>query len=122
MTYKEAYDAYSHTRPSSLSKDEVYGILYNIDKKIHEEIIKTHEGYDGGEYPAKSAIQDNTMLIAPEPYAELYIYYVAMTNDLILSETARANNDSAMFNIRYQEYADWFNRNNLPIQKRVRRW
>ena len=49
-------------------------------------------------------------LLAPSPYHKAYVYWVMAQIDLANSEYDRYNNDLALFNAAWQEYANYISR------------
>lgn len=77
-----------------------------LERRIEEEIIKTHE-------PEVS--KEDEQLWAYEPYTVLYIYYIEAQIDKNNNEFDKYNNHMALFNNAYAELEAHYNRNNMPI-------
>lgn len=58
-----------------------------------------------------------TKLTVPFPYSKLYDHYLAMQIDWANAEVDKYNNDAALFASAYQEYANWYNVHNMPVQR-----
>lgn len=94
--------------------------ICELDHQIHKEIIQTHE--TNGIYPQTfdgydENTSDETVLLVPDPYSELYIRYLAMKNDLFLNDISSYNNDTALFGSAYSDFANYFNRTFKPKKK-----
>lgn len=51
-------------------------------------------------------------LIVPEPFTDVYVYYLFAMIDMANNEIASYNNSMAMFENAYSQYLFWFNHNN----------
>lgn len=95
--------------------------LSELDHKIYEEIIRTHEG---GEDAAYSGYDEDTpgdvCLLAPEAYAEIYPAWLIAKVDLHNSEIAKYNNSITEFNALYQAFERWYNRTHMPKGASIR--
>lgn len=115
MTIAQAIAKINSLKPNSYSDEEKIGWLSELDKRIKEEIIDTHEGsekvvFDG--YTADTSVATN--LLVPAPHDDLYIYWMESKIDYWNGETNRFNNSVSMFNATYSEYARHYNRTNMP--------
>ena len=55
-----------------------------------------------------------TVLLVPEPYSELYRWYLEMQIDLVNMELAKHNNSLMLFENAWREYAGMYHRTHLP--------
>ena len=117
MTIKECIDIVDSLKPNQYSIPDKVRWLSFIDKIIINDVLKTHEGYDGRydnftEYSAdKLAIQ----LIAESPYDRLYIAFIKMQIDSENGEMARYNNSANSFNTYMTEYRKYYNKTHMPL-------
>ena len=117
MTIKECIDIVDNLKPNQYSVVDKVRWLSFIDKIIINDVLKTHEGYDGRydnftEYSAdKLAIQ----LIAENPYDRLYIAFLKMQIDGENGEMARYNNSANSFNTYMMEYRKYYNKTHMPL-------
>lgn len=86
-----------------------------LDGQIHREILQTHagngctfEGYDGDTEPQQ-------VLLIPEPYDEIYRWYLEMQIHDTNGEILKYNNAAERFNSALLAYGDWVNRTRLPL-------
>lgn len=115
MTIAQAIAKINALKPNSYSDEEKIGWLSELDKRINEEIINTHEGsekvvFDG--YTANTS--HTTQLLVPAPHDDLYVYWMESKIDYWNGETNKFNNSISMFNATYSEYARHYNRTNMP--------
>ena len=116
MTIQDAIDEVTRLWPSDYDGGDMVRWLNRVENQIYNEIILTHEGGGGIERPAFDEDTDweATVLLAPAPHDELYIYYLEYQIDYNNIETEKASNSMAMFAAAYQAYADWYNRTHRP--------
>ncbi|MBO7240224.1 MAG: hypothetical protein J6V23_07060 [Bacteroidaceae bacterium] len=88
-----------------------------IDEIIINDVLRTHEGYDGRYDTFTGYSEDNlsAMLIAPSPYDRLYTAYLEMKIDEKNGETARYNNSMTLFNTYMMEYRKYYNKTHMPL-------
>ena len=117
MTIKECIDIVDSLKPNQYSISDKVRWLSFIDKIIINDVLKTHEGYDGRydnftEYSVdKLAVQ----LIAESPYDRLYIAFLKMQIDGETGEIARYNNSANSFNTYMTEYRKYYNKTHMPL-------
>lgn len=119
MTIQDAIDQVTRLWPSDYDGNDMVIWLNRVENQIYNEIILTHEGGEGIERPSfdENTDWEGTVLLAPAPYDELYLYYLEYQIDYNNIETEKAGNSMAMFAAAYQAFADWYNRTHAP--KRV---
>lgn len=59
----------------------------------------------------------DTVLLVPDPYSELYVHYLAAQVDYSNAEMLRYGNSLSMFAAALEQFANWFNRTYMPIQR-----
>lgn len=127
MTVGEALAQIRELKPNPYTDELLVGQLYNLDLSLYNELYLWHEGLhttDGetGEEtpvgaPAAYDIREpDVVLLAPEPYSMLYVYYLTAQIDFLNGELARYNNSMVMYNSALSTYADYVNRTRMPLQ------
>lgn len=95
--------------------------LSELDHMFKREVIDTHEG---GEDISFSGYDANTplteVLIVPEPYSQVYRWYLEAQIDLANGELEKYNNSIIMYNNAVNSYQNWYNRTVMPKQTNVR--
>lgn len=117
MTIKECIDIVDNVKPNQYSpKDKVMWLSF-IDEVIINEVLKTHEGYDGryDEFTGYTEDKLSVPLVVPSPYDRLYTAYLKMKIDRENGETARYNNSAAEFNAYMMEYRKYYNKTHMPL-------
>ena len=116
MTIQEALDLMDEMKPTLMSRKLKVKYLQEIEQLIHDEILMKHE-HTAAQETAPAYTEDTdpgTVLLAPDPYSMVYVYWLMQKADLMNQEDIRYNNDRAMFEQAYLTLGDWWNRNYLP--------
>ena len=117
MTIKECIDAVDNIKPNQYSIKEKVQWLSFIDEIIINDVLKTHEGYDG-RYDNFEGYSENKLsepLIVGSPYDRLYTAYLQMKIDEENGEMAKYNNSAAMFNAYLMEFRKHYNKTHMPL-------
>lgn len=123
MTIKECIDIVDNIKPNQYTiKDKVMWLSF-IDEIIINEVLKTHEGYDGryDNFEGYSEDKLSVPLIVPSPYDRLYTAYLKMKIDGENGETARYNNSAALYNTYMLEFRKHYNKTHMPLDTTDRR-
>jgi hypothetical protein len=117
MTIKECIDIVDNAKPNQYGIKEKVMWLSFVDETIINDVLKTHEGYDGRYDDFKGYTEDklSVPLIVPSPYDRLYPQYIKMMIDSENGETARYNNSAALYNTYLNEYKKYYNKTHMPI-------
>ena len=119
MTIKECIDQVDNVKPNQYSIEDKVRWLSFLDAIIINEVLKTHEGYNGQYDEFEGYCPDNlsTKLIVEHPYDSLYVAYIKMKIDEENGETARYNNSATMYNSYLTLYKKHYNKTHMPLQK-----
>ena len=117
MTIAQAKDKLQALKPHAYEASQVVDWLSRVEGRVFTELIRTHAndalitfaGYT-------DATPVDTLLIAPEPYDELYLYGLMTQVDLYNQELDKYNNSAALFNQAWHALAAFWNRTYLPVQ------
>lgn len=82
--------------------------LSELDLKIANELNKGRAGLNGVAYTPDD--NDSFNLNAPEEYSEIYIIYLTMKMNYMLSEIERYNNSATIFNRLFYEMSNYISR------------
>jgi hypothetical protein len=117
MTIKECIDIVDNQKPNQYSTREKVMWLSFIDEIIINEVLKTHEGYDGkyDDFAGYTEEKLSIPLIVKSPYDRLYPAYLKMKIDSENGETARYNNSAALYNSYYMEFRKYYNKTHIPL-------
>ena len=117
MTIKDCIDIVDNLKPNQYTiKDKVMWLSF-IEEIIINEVLKTHEGYDGRYDDFEGYTEDklSVTLIVPSPYDRLYTAYLKMKIDEENGETARYNNSMVMYNTYMTEFRKYYNKMHMPL-------
>ena len=124
MTIKECIDIVDNIKPNQYTiKDKVMWLSF-IEEIIINEVLKTHEGYDGryDDFSGYTEVKISVVLIVPSPYDRLYTEYLKMMIDKENGEVARYNNSAASYNTYMMEYKQHYNKTHMPLATNGRRY
>lgn len=118
MTIGQALAEIGEIQPHSFGNERMIAWLRQLDTELYEKIIKTHEGAEGVAKPEYTAASpDGTVLLVPEPYDCIYLHWLQSRIDYAMAEFGRYNNSNAMCEADRQEFAAWYNRTHMPVQR-----
>ena len=117
MTINDVIAQVQELKPNQISEEIMVRWISVLEGKIIDEIILTHELAEVVEFNGYSINDMETELLVPDTYANVYIFYVESMIDQANNEGARYANSKAMFENAWQDYANYYNRNNKPIGK-----
>lgn len=94
--------------------------INTVERKIFFNLVMNyeHELDEDGNEPEPPHIteeDDETELIAPEEYADVYRYYLMSKIDFMNQDTDLYMNDAAMFNQAYVEFANYWSRTHKQL-------
>lgn len=118
MTVREAITQLQHVKPCQYDDATLTRWLSNLDGQIFNDLLLTHEGTYGAAFaPYDPETDGDKELLAPDPYTDIYLKYLSAQVDFHNAEIPRYNNSVTMFLVAYAEFANWFNRTHMPLQK-----
>jgi hypothetical protein len=114
MTILQALKKYKSLRQNqNYDEDQLVGWLSELDGKVYNEIINTHDDGENITYSPYDRFNDdynaNKVLIIPEPYSQVYLLYLISQADLFNTDTARYANSSIAFNDKYKDFKNYYN-------------
>ena len=103
--------------------EQIYKIqwLSQLDGRIKDEIIDTHEGGEDvsfSGYDASTPLSDP--LLVTEPYDDVYRYWLEAQIDYANGEYTKYNNSMSMFNEAYSAYSRYYNKTHMPKGKSIK--
>lgn len=113
MTIKELLDAVDQLKPNQYNYSQKIVWLKALDGIIWNKIkLFTGELSDKEPDPADydESVMDETVLLLPDPYTEVYTWYVFAMIDVNNGETSRYENDMIMYNTVLQEFLSAYTR------------
>lgn len=118
MKLQEAVDITDDMKPNMMKRPLKFKYLTEIEQLIHAEILMRHEHTEQQEEaPVYTEETDpETVLLVPDPYSMVYVYWLMSKIDIQNQEDARYNIDRAHFEQAYDTMSDWWTRTYMPIQ------
>lgn len=119
MTIKDCIDVVDNSKPNQYSVKDKVMWLSDLDETIINDVIKTHEGYDGRYDLFEGYSEDKltTTLVVRSPHDRLYVAYLKMMIDKENGETQRYNASASVYNGYYMEFRKYYNKTHLPITR-----
>lgn len=118
MTIAEVISKVDTLKPNTFATEYKIEWLSTLDARVKSKIIDTHEsthpfhfyGYD-------SLCDQETELLVPAPYDEMYLRWLEAMIDYHNSDDERYNNAITLFDNVYKDYKEHYTRTHMPISK-----
>lgn len=117
MTTLEAIARADKSKPNGYEKIDKMVWLSTCEWNIYRDIVETHE--DSEEVTFTGYNEDtpqDTILIAPAPYDELYVRWLEAQIDYANGEIGKYNNSMALYNEAMFSFRNYYNRIHKPLQ------
>lgn len=115
VTVGEVIATVDSMKPNSFEEEQKKKWIEQVEITILEELVKACERK---EESGEADYTDNeTVLVIPVPYDDVYRYYVEAQIDYGNGEIDKYNNSMGMFNQAYETMSGWYIRNHMPLQK-----
>lgn len=88
--------------------------LGRLEARIYTEVIGVHEGYE--EKEPTDCTDPDAELFCPDEYGDMYRHYLDSMIYASNGEGERAQNSAVLFNSIWSDYANWYNREYLPLR------
>lgn len=124
MTIMSVITLLQSVKPHQYDDATVVRWISDVEGLLYKEIVCGHEmpvDEEGNlveitHGPYNPETDMDTVLMVPEPYSDVYVKYLAAQIDYHNAEYARYNNSMVMYNMALSAFADWYNRNHMPLQ------
>ena len=121
MKISEAISAVDSLKPNTYTPEDKVGWLSNLDARVKTQIIDAHESeYKVFFYGYDSILDQETELLVPAPYDEMYLRWLEAQIDYHNGEDDRYNNAIMLFNNAYEGYKKHYTRTHMPISNGTR--
>ena len=115
MTINEAIEIIDQLKPNTYTTDEKLRWLSNLDGKIKEEIIDTHEGGEDVVFEGYTGtVNMDAELLVKAPHDDIYIKWLEAQMDYANGEMRKYNNSITAFNDEYTAFRNSYNRRHMP--------
>ena len=116
MTIQEAISLTDSKKANMMTSDDKIRYLSELEGKLYNEIFKKHAGLTVQTCPVyTSTTSVSTELLVPAPYDMVYVYWLMCQIDVDNQEMDKYNNDRALFENAWTEFADYWRRGHMPI-------
>lgn len=120
MRIEEVLAYVDETKPHQYDDRTLIAWLNNLEGRIVKEVIETHESEETIEFNGYTEDDMSKELLVPEPYTDLYAYYLFAMIDFHNGEFDRYTDSRIMFNNALSEFKRWYNRNHMPVSGALR--
>ena len=119
MTINEAITLADSLKPNMMADTVKIRFLNEVEGKIYHEILMKHVHDEDMECPTYDETTDgSTELLVGAPYDMLYPYWIMCQIDHLNQEDDKYNNDRALFENAWGNFADYWNREVMPLSPR----
>ncbi len=121
MTVQEVISRVNDLKANDYDNEQKIAWLNAVESMIIRLIYANHEiseteALDEESYPYSEGNSDNVVLLVPEPWSDLYLYYLMMQIDFHNFEYEKYNANAELFNMKFENFAKWFRRTHMPKQ------
>ena len=118
MTIAEVISKVDALKPNTYTPEDKVEWLSNLDSRVKSKIIDAHEGGENITFNGYDSLVDQeTELLVPAPYDEIYQRWLEAQIDYYNSDDDRYNNAIVLFNNAYEDYKKHYTRTHMPISK-----
>ena len=116
MKIGEAITTLDELKANTYTRQNKIMWLSRLDNMVTVNVLRHYVGNEEFEFTGYDENTDpETELLMPEPFAEAYIRYMSAQIDLHNADYEEYNNTVELFNDMYQQFKNWYNRNNTAI-------
>ena len=118
MTIAEAISKVDALKPNTYEVKDKIRWLSNLDTRIKTKIIDAHVRNEPlFFYGYEDEIDQDTELLVPAPYDEMYLRWLEAMIDYHNSDDDRYNNAIILFNNEYEGFKEHYTRTHMPISR-----
>lgn len=119
MTLNEAITRVQRLKPSQYDLKTLVQWISDLEGVMYAEIVSWHENTDDVAHGPYSETDMDAVLMAPDPYSEVYTKWLEAQIDYYNAEYSRYNNSMMMYNVALSNYSSWYCRSNVPKRTNV---
>ena len=121
MRLKEAIELFDSLNVNTLDREIKQKWISDLDMQVNGDIHMAHRCMGDPDFHGYPMDADQeTELLVPAPYDEVYIHYMRMKWANLMQEDANYNRAANQYNSFYLGYADWVNRTHMPKPTRLK--
>lgn len=118
MKISEAISTVDELKPNTYTPEDKVGWLSNLDHRVKTQIIDAHVCNEPIFFYGYDSIHDQeTELLAPAPYDEMYLRWLEAMIDYHNSDDDRYNNAITLFNNAYEGFKKHYTRTHMPLSR-----
>ena len=118
MTIAEVISKVDSLKPNTYTPEDKFEWLSSLDSRVKTQIIDAHEGGESISFNGYDSLMDQeTVLLVPAPYDEMYLRWLEAMIDYHNGEDDRYNNAIILFNNAYEGYKKHYTRTHMPISR-----
>ena len=115
MKISEAISKVDALKPNTYTPEDKIDWLSSLDARVKTQIIDAHCGCEPVYFYGYDGLNDQeTELLVPAPYDEMYLRWLEAMIDYHNSEDDRYNNAIMLFNNAYEGYKKHYTRTHMP--------
>ena len=116
MKIVEAISKVDALKPNTYNPEDKIEWLSTLDSRVKSQIIDAHEGGEKVLFRGYDSTTDQeTELLVPAPYDEMYLRWLEAMIDYHNSDDSRYNNAIILFNNAYEGFKRYYTRTHMPI-------
>ncbi|MBQ3482216.1 MAG: hypothetical protein IJH48_07875 [Oscillospiraceae bacterium] len=115
MTVGEILSLVELKEPNACTQEEKLRWLADLDGKIFRETVLAHAHAPGDESFTPPAAAGDELLVPPPWGEDVYVHYLIARIASANAETARYNQQIALYNAAYSQYWNAFNASAAPL-------
>ena len=120
MTIKEAIDLVDRLKPNQYTENLKIKWLSKLDGQIYKEVFLTHEGNSVENFVGYDEASQETVLLVPYPYEDIYNYFLQAQIDKENGEIAKYNQSITLYNNAFLSFQNYYNRTHMPLPSGTR--
>ena len=119
ITIEEAIAQIDNSKPNTYSVSDKIRWLNDLDGKIKALVIDTHEGGSDIVFEGYSEENLKAELLVSSPFENIYRCWLEAQIDYENNENAKYNNSISRYNEIYTAFENYYNRNHMPLTKKI---
>lgn len=109
MTIEQLFVSVDEQKPNAYDDQIKLEWLNDIEGKVYRDVVEHHIRPEGlREYSKFTSLDMSAELCVPDPYTNVYKYYLYSMIDFHNGEGDRYQNSAIMFNNAFQEFANYW--------------
>lgn len=123
MKVKDILDMLDETKSNKYPDKLKISWLNEIEEEIIAEVYCRSEELKDYVFEPYAPDDYERDLLAPDRFADVYLYFLASKVDALRGEAERYNNDSVLFNEAWDRYSCHMNQHHVPVRlPNIEKW